>query len=315
VHDIENFRQESIWQADVKIWVNTCRPLPTRCTVDTMAAADDHPRSGLSRRDALKLLAASSTTVAAGSMIVSQPAHADNGSAPCRYDFSQTPTVTVRITNQAGNRRDSLSITVSGVGGECPCGNRTAPIEYAYWITIPGTGSGGIGWITSNAVSVGNPTTLWSNSGGAVTVAVGIRVTCPAAGGGTATRCLFGSATYTVVGPNSNTAPTLTLADGGSPPAGIPACESPLQRSAPLLRSSSSNGLVVVAGAGSPPAYDPTAGDPSTGLGTPPADTTTTTTDKPGNGPKKPVESTTTTTTPVAPTDTSTSTTTTEPTG
>jgi hypothetical protein len=96
-----------------------------------MAAVDHHSRSGLSRRDALRLLAATSTTVAAGSMIVSQPAHADSGSATCRYEFDGNPQVTVRLTNQAGNRRDFLSISVSNVGGDCPCEPETTPTRPA----------------------------------------------------------------------------------------------------------------------------------------------------------------------------------------
>ena len=45
-------------------------------------------RSGVKRRDALRMLAAATGTVATGSLIVSQPAHADTGSESCRYEFS-----------------------------------------------------------------------------------------------------------------------------------------------------------------------------------------------------------------------------------
>ncbi len=134
-----------------------------------MAAADDQPRTGVSRRDALRLLAASTTTVAAGSMIISQPAHADSGSTPCRYDFSPSPTVTVRMINQSGNRRD-CPLDHRRRRRQCPSvhavpGRPTGP-STPTTSRIPNTGTGGIGWITSSSVSVSSPAVLWPNDGG-----------------------------------------------------------------------------------------------------------------------------------------------------
>ena len=83
-----------------------------------MADADDQPRSGVSRRDALRLLAAPTTTVAAGSVIISQPAFADNGSVACGYEFNSTPTVTLKLKNKSGTKTDSLSISVGNTVAE-----------------------------------------------------------------------------------------------------------------------------------------------------------------------------------------------------
>lgn len=282
-----------------------------------MATADDQPRTRVGRRDALKLLAASTGTVAAGSIIISQPAHADSGSEPCRYDFDGAPNVRVRMINQSGsspNRPDYLAVSVSGVGGDCPCGNQTEPIQYAFFITI-GTLSGGIGWINSSAVSVASPSVLWPNSGGSATIAVGIRAVCPAKGVGTAVRCRWGSSTINIGGPNDSTTANFALSSNNgnsSPPAGIPSCEPSLQRSAPLLRAGSSLG--VVAGAPAEPILTDEP-DPVTDLGpVEPTGESTTTTTKPGTKPKAPADSTTTTSTTTTTTTPPTTTTTTPPT-
>ena len=286
-------------------------------------------RSGLSRRSALRLLAASTGATAAGSMIVSQPAYADSGSESCRFEFTGTPTVAVTTVNQSGNRRDQCSISVSGVNGNCPCGG-TATFEYAYFVVIPGLGTGGIGWISSPAVSVSN-NPIWPNRGGSVTVRVGVRVTC-FANGRAAIRCRFGEQTFEV-GRNSSLTRTFTLPtnNGNStPPAGIPACDPAALRAAPRLASPADEGsLWLIPGFQAPiPLDDPTdsLSDPVTDLGPvdTPADTLadTTTTEPPAPTAADPAESstttsttTTTTTTTVAPDQsTTTPTTTTSPT-
>jgi hypothetical protein len=274
-----------------------------------MAAADDQARSGVSRRDALRLLAASTTTVAAGSLIVSQPAFADSGSETCRFGFPNgSPSVTVTMANANGNNPDFLSITVSNVSGTCPCTPTQSPqIEYAYYITLPNA-SGGTGWTDWNAVSVSSPSVLWRGSGDA-TISVGVRTTCrtgSAPESGTAVRCGYGTGTFTAR--NNRTEVfnfSLGTTNGNSAPAGLPSCDS-APFGAPQLQSralTADGTIVIQPGAGIAPTLDPNAVDePSVDLGTPDTDTTTstttTTTDKPGNGPKpkpKPNESTTTT--------------------
>ncbi len=275
-----------------------------------MAAADDQPRSGVSRRDALRLLAASTTTVAAGSLIVSQPAFADSGSETCRFAFNGSPSVTVNMVNANGNNPDFLSITVSNVSGTCPCAAGQSPqLQYSYYVTIPDTGSGGTGWTDWNAVSVSSPSVLWRGKGSA-TISVGVRTTCPTGSdSATAVRCGYGTATFEVK--NNDTLRdgfSLGTSNGNSAPAGLPSCDS-APFAAPQLQSralTAGGAIVIQPGAGIAPTLDPNAIDePSVDLGTPDSDTTTssttstttTTTDKPGNGSKpKPNDSTTTTT-------------------
>jgi hypothetical protein len=247
------------------------------------------------------MLAASTTTVAAGSMIVSQPAHADNGSTPCVYAFTPPPAVSVRMVSQTGNQRDGLSITVTGLGNPiCPCNDRTAPVQYAYYVSIPNAGTGSTGWTNSSAVSVTSPTVLWPNDGGSATISVRVRVTCPPRVGTTpvAVACRSASSTFTI-GRNQDRTFGFTLGSDNASPAGLPACDAaPQLRSAGALTAGGS--LSIVTGTAAMPTLDPNAADgPPVDLGPvePATDptTTTTSTDKPGNGPK-PAPSTTTTT-------------------
>jgi hypothetical protein len=267
-----------------------------------MAANDDRSRTGVSRRDALRMLAASTTTVAAGSMIVSQPAHADNGSTPCIYGFPTAPMVSVRMVSQQGNQRDGLSITVTGLGNpDCPCGTGSAQVQYAYYVSIPNAGTGSTGWTNSSAVSVTSPAVLWPNNGGSATISVRVRVTCPPRVGTTpvAVACRSASSTFTI-GRNQDRTFGFTLGSDNASPAGLPACDAPQLRSAGALTAGGS--LNIVSGTAAMPTLDPNAADvPPVDLGPvepAPANTdaaTTTSTDKPGNGPK-PAPSTTTTT-------------------
>jgi hypothetical protein len=258
-------------------------------------AADDDTRSGFSRRDALRLLAASTTTIAAGSIIVSRPALAGNGSQSCMY--AGTPQATVRLINQSGDgqdRTDYLGISVQ-VPGSCPCDSMMV-VAYAYSITIPGVASGENGWIDSSSVSVMAPG-LWTNGGGTVTVTVGVRVTC-----GATTTCLAGTQTFDVSGPNWATTQTFALGDD---------CEASSGASAVI-----SGSLPITLGLGMPPEIKPTK-DATVDLGTPgdgsttTSSSSTTTTDKPGNGPKdkKPGAAATTNTPAGSPTGSTTTTT------
>lgn len=236
------------------------------------------------RRDALRLLAATGTGVGT-SLIVSQPAFADSGSTACRYDFGGAPQMAVGIRNRGGNQSDTLSLTVSGVGGTCPCGGG-ATIEYSYFVSIPGIGQGGTGWTSSSTVSVTNPAVLWPNAGGSVTVAVGIRVTC-AAVVGDAIRCRYGSATYTVGPANYTATEILPLPNNNGnspPPSGLPACDPPaLQRSAFQVFSGGSGGMIGFVPGLLPEPIDEPLTDPITDLGPvepvppvdPPAESTT----------------------------------------
>ena len=287
-----------------------------------MAADDDQPRSGVSRRDALRLLAASTTTVAAGSLIISQPAFADNGSVACGYEFNKTPTMTLKLKNQSGTKTDSLSISIGNTVGKCKCSGR-ASVEYAYYVEIPGkspnlgTGTGSIGWITSKDASVVSPPVLWPDQGGPVRVTVGVRVTCPGTGGDVV-QCWYGITPLIDVGPG-NSSPTfpLTVNNSSNNPPGIPPCPPTALRSSQLAASGS---ITLVPGL-LPDTVDEIVDEPTVDLGvvdpstTTSSTTTTTTTDKPGNGPKpKPPATTTTTSTTTTSTTTTTTSTTTPPT-
>ena len=282
-----------------------------------MAADEDQPRSGVSRRDALRLLAASTTTVAAGSLIISQPAFAANGSVACGYEFNKTPTMTLKLKNQSGTKTDSLSISVGNTVGKCKCSGR-ASVEYAYYVEIPGkspnlgNGTGSIGWITSKDASVSSPSVLWPDMGGQLTVSVGVRVTCPGTNG-PVVQCWYGTAIVSVGPANWNSSPSfqLTVNNSSNNPPGIPPCSSSALRSSQLAAPGSITlvpGLLpdTIDAIGDQPTVDLGAVDPST---TTSSTTTTTTTDKPGNGPKPSATTSTTTTSSTPSTSTTTSTT------
>ena len=284
-----------------------------------MADADDQPRSGVSRRDALRLLAASTTTVAAGSVIISQPAFADNGSVACGYEFNSTPTVTLKLKNKSGTKTDSLSISVGNTVGKCKCSGRPS-VEYAYHVEIPSganLGTGSIGWIPSKDASVVSPPVLWPDDlGGPVSVTVGVRVTCPGTSG-PVVQCWYGTATTDVGTGNSSPTFPLTVNNSSNNPPGIPPCPPPALRSSQLAASGS---ITLVPGL-LPDTVDEIVDEPTVDLGvvdpstTTSSTTTTTTTDKPGNGPKpKPPATTTTTSTTTTSTTTTTTSTTTPPT-
>lgn len=190
-------------------------------------------------------------------MIVSQPVYADSGSETCRFQFTGSPTVTVVTTNASNGGTDQCTVNVSGVTGTCPCGGR-ATIEYAYFLTIPGLGSGGLGWTSSSGVYV-NTNPIWPNSGGSVTVGVGVRVTC-VTNAKRSIRCRFGTATYTI-GKNQSLTRSFSLSSNNgnsTPPTGIPACDG----AALQARSLSEGGLlVVVAGFQAPIALEDAASD------------------------------------------------------
>jgi hypothetical protein len=238
-------------------------------------AVEDDTRSGFSRRDALRLLAASTTTIAAGSIIVSRPAHAGNGSQPCSYTGG-TSQATVRLINQSGegrDRTDYVGIMVQ-VPGSCPC--EPMYVEYAYSISIPGGDFGETGMTTSTSASI-ERTGLFPNDGGAINVTVAVRVTC-GEGTNASTVCQLGTGHFNVDGPNSDSTETFALTG---------TCEAALGGA-----QAASGTLPITMGLGVPPQIKPDKED-VVDLGTPEGETTTTssstttsTTEKPGNGPK-----------------------------
>ena len=291
-----------------------------------MAADEDQPRSGVSRRDALRLLAATTTTVAAGSMIISQPAHAANGSHQC-CGFTGSATVSVRMISQTGDRTDGLSVTVSGVNATCPCGAAVDAVRVRLLHHHPEHRQRRHHLDhLQDAVAVGYPPVLWPNDGGSATISVGVRVTCPAGSGvGTVTCCRYATGTFTI-GKNQDRTFTFALGsdNGNSPPSGLPPCGVAPLLGAPQLRSAGAltagGSLSIVNGTGTMPILDPNATDaPPVDLGPvepaqPNSDatsttSTTTTTDKPGKGPK-PSDSTTTSSTSTTTTSTTTTSTT-----
>ena len=206
-----------------------------------MAHAENHSRSGVSRRDALRMLAASTTTVAAGSVIISQPAFADNGSVACGYTFKKIPTMNIDLTNEE-TKADQLSISIKDTNGGCGCIKKKPTMRYAYYVRIPGTGSGGVGWITSDTASVSSPAVLWGLSGGSVTVSVGVQVTCEGQQG-PVVQCWYGTAQIQV-GPAKSKVKQdypLNVSNSNSNPTGIPACQSSARQAAPLLAGGSIN--------------------------------------------------------------------------
>ncbi len=108
----------------------------------------DSVRSGVKRRDALRMLAAAGTA-ATGSLIVSQPASADTGSEACRYEFSGGgPVATFSAFNTIFGDFFGIDMTVAGT---CPCGS-VSSIEYAYFLTATSNNATtGSGWVPARA--------------------------------------------------------------------------------------------------------------------------------------------------------------------
>ena len=178
--------------------------------------------------------------VAGGQAIMSSTAFADDGSVGCRYDFTGNLTLTTFVRNRTNNNQDVLQFSVSGAGGNCPCGG-TAIIQYAYYVAVP-AGSANTPWISSSAVSVTGPRSFWPNGGGSLSVGVSVRVTCPAAVGN-AVRCRYGTVTYNVGAANFTQTYTLALStnNGDDPlPNGLPACNS-----APLAVATVAGGVAA----------------------------------------------------------------------
>jgi hypothetical protein len=264
------------------------------------------------RRDALRLLAASTTATAAGSMIVSAPAFADSGSSACRYDFNGTPTVSIRVVNRVlfgVVPADFISATfMGGMDGNCPC-NGAPTIEYSYAFAAASGPSGDAGgWVTTPSVS--SPAiflNLFDNGGDTVEVSVGVRVTCPDTPQ-PAIVCRFTTGTIGVGAANTpagdvTSSFTLPPGSGNSSAPGLPACD-PLLFSTQALRGVPT--VQLVAGAGRPltdddvPADLQTAPDPLAAPTEPVAapETTTTTTPTPTNPTTTTSPSTPSTTTP-----------------
>lgn len=199
------------------------------------------------RRDALRLLAASTGAVAAGSLIVSGPAHADVGSEPCLFAFGGSPVVTITAFNTS-IIGDFITLTTSAISGTCECGG-TPSIQYAFHLVTPNTTASTGGWIANNEVSL-SFANLWPNAGGPFTVSAGVRVTC-AGPADTTVRCRFASATFNMpaaFGRVDTTFP-LPINNGNSTFPNLPPCDAAALRVAALK----SDGLPFAPGAAASP--------------------------------------------------------------
>ncbi|MEO1057696.1 MAG: twin-arginine translocation signal domain-containing protein, partial [Actinomycetota bacterium] len=209
-------------------------------------------RRGLSRRRALQMLAASGGAAAGGTLIVSQPAIADSGSEACRFDFTGSPTASFEATNTVpfiGS--DSISISVSGVSGLCPCGG-SSTTEYAMAIVAPNATLTTGGWIGSSTAGAAGPNLLWPFDGGPFTISAGVQVTCAGGTGGTTVRCRFASADFNMPGGFFEVVDSsfgLPTNNGNSTLPNLPACTDAL---ATRSRSGRGGGLVPGAGARDP---------------------------------------------------------------
>lgn len=249
------------------------------------------------------MFAGATTAVAGSSLIVSQRAHADSGSEPCRFDFTSDPVASFTAVN--GFLIDFVTIRMSTITGDCPCGTRTS-VEYSYAVDAPNGQLQTSGWVTGSSQEA--LADLFPLFGGSATVYVGVRVTCSSPAG-TAVRCRYGQATASVGFPYSERTGSVTLGtnngDGG--PARLPSCDA----SARLSSRSSAAATQMYPGAGIVP--DQVRENPdeeaSIDLIEPTAPEQTTTTTEPA---AEPDESSTTTTSPPT-TTTSPATTTTAP--
>ncbi len=194
------------------------------------------------RRDALRLLAASSGAVAGTSLIVSGPAHADVGSEPCLFAFTGEPVVTISAFNTSFIG-DFVTLTMSAIPGSCPCG-ASASIQYAFHISAPSNSASSGAWSASNSYSL-SFANLWPAAGGPFTVSAGVRIICTGPSG-TTVRCRYASRTVNMPASFGSVSTTFPLPtnNGNSPFPNLPACDAVAARIAML----SSGGLMMVPG-------------------------------------------------------------------
>ena len=183
------------------------------------------------RRDALRLLAASSGAVGA-SLIVSGPAHADVGSAPCLFAFSGNPVVTVSAFNTSFIG-DFVTLSIGAVPGTCPCG-ASASIQYAFHLVAPLNTAGSGGWSATNSYSL-SFANLWPSGGGPFTVSAGVRITCSGPSG-TTIRCRYASGTFNMPASFGSVSTTFPLPtnNGNTSFPNLPACNAAALRFAAL---------------------------------------------------------------------------------
>ena len=175
------------------------------------------------RRDALRLLAASSGAVVGGSLIISGPAHADIGSEPCLFDFTGSPVVTITAYNTS-IIGDFVTLTMSAVPGVCRCGG-TPSIQYAFHLVAPLATATSGPWSATNSYSL-SFANLWPAAGGPFTVSAGVRITCNSPSG-TTVRCRFASRSFNMPASFGSVSTTLSLPanNGNSPFPNLPACD------------------------------------------------------------------------------------------
>jgi hypothetical protein len=181
------------------------------------------------RRDALRLLAASTGAVAGGSLIVSSPAHADVGSEGCLFAFTGNPVVTVNAFNWFF---DYFALSMGPPPGSCGC-DGVASIEYAFHLSAPLNTATSGPWSPSNSFSLlGN---FWPNGGGSFTVSAGVRITCTGPSG-TTVRCRFASATFNMPASVGSVGETFPLPDnnGNGTFPNLPVCNAEALRFAAL---------------------------------------------------------------------------------
>ncbi len=194
------------------------------------------------RRDALRLLAASSGAAAAGSLIVSGPVHADVGSEACLFAFSGNPVVTVTAFNTTFFG-DFVTLSIGAVPGSCPCG-AAASIQYALHLITPLATATSGGWSATNSASL-MFRNLWPPAGGPFTVSAGVRITCTGPSG-TTIRCRFASGTFNMPASFGQVGTTFELPtnNGNSAFPNLPACDAAALRVVALQ----SDGLMMMSG-------------------------------------------------------------------
>lgn len=207
-------------------------------------------RSGVKRREALRMLAAATGTAATGSLILSQPAHADSGSESCRYEFDLPgPVATFTAANTVLGDFFGIDMTFAG---NCPCGS-VSSIEYAYYLDATSNdASTGSGWVGTSAWNAGGLfASLWPGGGGTFTVYAGVRVTCTGPAG-TTVRCRYATSASISIGGGLfvSVDGTLTLGsdNGGGGPSLLPACDlaAPFAARALLSESAVAGGVLMM---------------------------------------------------------------------
>ena len=194
------------------------------------------------RRDALRLLAASTGAVAGGSLIVSGPAHADVGSEACLFAFTGNPIVTISAFNTSFIG-DFVTLSIGSVPGSCPCG-AAASIQYAFHLVTPLSIASSGAWSATNSASL-SFANLWPAAGGPFTVSAGVRITCTGPSG-TTIRCRFASGTFNMPASFGSVGTTFPLPtnNGNSAFPNLPACDAAALRVAALT----SDGLMMAPG-------------------------------------------------------------------